>query len=116
MRLSHYFYIFFSILIIGCRPNDQLNYSEDKLIDVTKDLYVASEALRRLDEARADSLSDLYNSQIESIHNVDLDLYEQDIKNLKRDNQNYLRFHKLVRDTIQTINDSIKKERKYKKK
>jgi len=114
MRFKTLILVLILIVIWSCKPQNELNYSEEKLIDVTKDLYIAAESIRRIDDKRADSLRILYNDQIEAIHNIDLALYEDDIASLKKDNKNYLAFHKIVRDTLNAINDSIKGEKNYK--
>lgn len=114
MSLSNIVFCFLFMLLFSCEQKSQLNYSQEKLVDVTKDLYIAAESIRRLDETRADSLRDLYNDQIETIHNVEMRLYEKDIKVLKKDHKNYLQFHKVVSDIILKINDSIKVKRPYK--
>ena len=114
MSLSNFVFCFLFLILFSCEQKSRLNYSQEKLVDVTKDLYIAAESIRSLDETRADSLRELYNDQIEAIHNVEIRLYEEDIKVLKKDHKNYLQFHKVVRDTILAINDSIKVVRPYK--
>ena len=113
MRKRLYIVGFFVVIMISaCNKKPKLNYSKDKLIEVTMDLYVAAEALKRIDEERGDSLRELYNSQIEEIHGVQIPLYESDIQLLKEDVEGYVKFHKKIRDTLQVMNDAIKRERK----
>ena len=96
MSLSNIVFCFLFMLLFSCEQKSQLNYSQEKLVDVTKDLYIAAESIRRLDETRADSLRDLYNDQIETIHNVEMRLYEKDIKVLKKIIKTICNFIKLL--------------------
>jgi len=108
--------IFLLFLLLSCNQTPKLNYSREKLVNVTKDLYIAAESIRRIDEVRADSLREIYNVQIETIHEIQLPLYEEDIKTLKLDYKSYIKFHSIVRDSLQVINDSIVKVMNNKKK
>ncbi|MBT8233232.1 MAG: hypothetical protein HKO66_06960 [Saprospiraceae bacterium] len=93
------------------QKGSKLNYSEEKLAAVTEDLYVASETLKKVDNYRADSLRNLYNNQIETIHDIKMSLYEADIATLKSDLNRYVEFHKAVRDTIQKKSDRLRKKK-----
>lgn len=108
--------VFLCIVICGalsaCTDKNDLHYVEEKLVNVTADLYFASEAIKKLDEVRADSLRMLYRHQIEEIHGVEIDLYESDIEILKLDLKKYLDFHKIVIDSIKSKEERFEKKPK----
>ncbi len=105
------------ILIILCLftsyacKNDKieldLNYSNQKIIAVTVDLYIAGSAIQGLDELVADSLIEVYRSQIEIIHDVDIGLIEADIESLHAYPSLYKPIHKDILDSLSKLDKEV---------
>lgn len=99
-------------VFISCKEKYALQYTQDKLVDVTVDLYIAAEAIKRLDAKRADSLRTLYSEQIEEIHDVDIKLYEKDIEFLKKELKTYVDFNKIVADSLKVYDERNRQKSK----
>ena len=98
--------------LISCKQEvekKELNYSEDKLHDVIKDLYIASEALERMKPEFQDSISEMYRNEIAEYHDVSMLLFEEDMNALVNDPERYTRIHKTVRDSLIAMEKRINK-------
>jgi len=78
----------------------KLHYSTDKLVAVISDLYLAEAALKDVKPEHKDSLLELYRNQISVIHEIDLELIEEDIAVAQRNLAEYRKIHSLVQDSI----------------
>lgn len=89
--------------------SEALNYDIEKLQLVMGDMYVASEALKKLKPTVKDSFIALFRTQIEDIHSVDLTLVEEDLANLEKQPEKYLKIHKDIRDSLIALEARINK-------
>ena len=98
-------------LLSACKEKkaEALNYDVEKLQLVMGDMYVASEALKKIIPAQKDSFITLFKTQIESIHSVDLALVEEDLANLEKQPEKYLKIHKEIRDSLIALEARINK-------
>ncbi len=80
--------------------NKRYTYSKEKLIAVISDMYIASEALKKIDPALKDSMNEIFKDQISKIHQVDFNLVETDLERLTNDPEYYTVLHKSIRDTL----------------
>lgn len=105
---------FVVIFACSCQKKDvrqPLTYDVKKVQDVMIDLYIAEQALTKLEESNKDSLRDVYTDQIESIHEVDISLLEKDIDAIKMNPKWYVEVHKSVKDSITTLESRSRRKR-----
>lgn len=98
------------MILISCNGQGvegRLQHSEDKLVAVMQDLYVSSEAIKKADPELADSLRSVFRSDIERIHNVDMQAIDKDLQWLEQDPELMTRIHKIVRDSLQARESRI---------
>jgi len=97
--------------LVACKEDkaEVLNYDLEKLQVVMGDMYVASEALKKVKPIEKDSFIDLFRTQIESIHKVDLTLVDEDLANLEKQPEKYLKIHKEIRDSLIALEARINK-------
>lgn len=82
-------------------------YTQVELVPVMVDLYVASAALKDVDDAYLDSLTSLYRGQIAEFHDVDMTKIDTDISLLQKYPKIYKELHTIVSDSI------VQKEKKF---
>jgi len=75
-------------------------YTQEELVPVMVDLYVATAALKDVDEIYKDSLIALYRGQIAKFHYVDMDKVDTDIGLLQKYPKIYKELHEAVSDSI----------------
>ncbi len=97
-------YILASLFLISCQgtkdASSDFNISDETLIEVIVDLYMAENAVKNLDPEVVDSLKGLYRSQIEKIHKVNLSEVEVTLEKLQLDPKKYTEIHQAVEDTL----------------
>ena len=98
-------------VLLSCKEKkiEVLNYDINKLQVVMEDMYVASEALKKIEPDQKDSFITVFRTQIEAIHNVDLNLIEADITNLEKQPEKYLTIHKEIRDSLIALEARVNK-------
>ena len=89
------------------KAQDELNYDADKIMTVMGDMYVASEALKKMSPERQDSMKVIFMKQIEEIHAVDMALIESDMYTLTQFPEFYTESHKMVRDSLIALEKRI---------
>lgn len=107
------FIVLFLIGFSSCKKEKErgiLTYEEEKIRQVMLDLYVATAAIDRMDEAIADSLRGVYMSQIETIHDVELFTVEEDIMTIKQNPEWYHEIHSEVKDSLHAQEKRAKKK------
>lgn len=87
-------------------------YSDEKLIAVMVDLYTAQAAIKDVKEDLVDSLSNLYRSQIEKIHKVEMGQIEKDLLIVQGDLRTYTDIHTSVQDSIVLIEKRLAGKKK----
>ena len=100
------------VFLVACKQDKamkEFNYSEEKLHDVIKDLYIASEALERMKPEFRDSVGKEYRTEIAEYHDVNMNLFEEDMKALIDDPERYTKIHKTVRDSLIAMEKKINK-------
>ena len=107
-------YIIVIIALAQCvacanKTSDNLNYPIETIQEVMIDLYVASEAIKDINEEVKDSLLEVYKSQIEQIHQVDFVKIETDILAVRTDPVFYSDIHGVINDTINSIEQKYRK-------
>lgn len=93
--------IFF--VLVGCNQKqdfEKLNYDRETIRKVMQDLYIASEAIKKMDPNVQDSMASIYKSEIERIHDISMALYEKDLNFLIQHPGLYTEIHKEVRDSL----------------
>lgn len=90
-------------------PDIKLSYSHEKIQAVMIDLYVAGNILDELNDADKDSLSTIYRDQIATIHDIDMNLYEQDLKTLQLQPKEYIKIHRKVKDSLAILEKDYKR-------
>ncbi len=103
------------LLAISCEQKvgpEGLNYSEDKIVAVMLDMYIASELVNNREEPIKDSLQLTYSGEIEKIHNIELSVFERDIKYIKQDMEWYRDLHKIVSDSLDKLDEIYSKRTK----
>lgn len=91
------------IAYVSCNQKqglEKLNYDKETLRKVMQDLYISSEAIKKIDLNVQDSMASIYKSDIERIHGIDMTLYEKDLKFLIQHPELYTEIHKEVRDSL----------------
>ncbi len=78
-------------------------YTQEELVPVMIDLFVASAALKDVDDNYKDSLTSLYRGQIEALHEVDMTNVDSDIALLQKYPKVYSKLHAIVSDSIVLI-------------
>ena len=89
------------------------HYDDETLVKVLVDLYAAQAALKDLNEDKLDSLREKYSEQIAAIHNVDMDVINKDIELLQANVSVYNDIHKIVQDSIISIERKLSYTNKY---
>jgi len=100
---THKILIFILLLnLIACKPEPSHAriYDDETIIAVMIDLYTAEAAMKDVNDIYLDSLKVVYRTQIEEIHDVDINKVEADIAFLQKD-------LKLFNDLNRTVKDSI---------
>jgi len=95
--------VLFVLLLSACRetqPEEGLNYSTDMLKSVISDMYIASEAVKKMDPAVQDSMRAVYNREIALIHGVEMEKIQDDLIYLPNHPEFYTEFHKGIRDSL----------------
>lgn len=90
--------LFFIVLLSACEEKKyQPLIDENVMVNVVADLQLAEEALKKSPQAQKDSLKILYKQQILQIHNIEEDLLEIELLNMK-DHPDYFKdfFDKVV--------------------
>lgn len=101
MRLYFLFAIFCVLnACIKTKDTIDLHYEDHTIAMVVADLYLAGQILEDVPDSIRDSLRLVYREQLETIHQVDMDVMEQDIENIQLNPTKYLLIHKLARDSI----------------
>jgi len=112
-NIKTYLLIISMALVASCKtdsPKPDLQNDVKVVQAVMIDLYVAEQALKNINEEFKDSLRTLYISQIEAIHDIDMDIVESDIDLIKNNPEWYLEIHKVVKDSIITLESNSKKK------
>jgi len=108
-----YIYIVIGLLIISsCNQKDvrkPLLHEVTKVQAVMIDLYFADQALDKVKDSRKDSLRNLYRTQIETIHGVNLEEIETDIQTMQENPKWYFDVHLIVKDSIASLLSDINK-------
>jgi hypothetical protein len=99
--------LFLFILIFSCsgdRTGKGYNLKKDKLVEMILDHQIAKAAAYKYPVELRDSISEVYYSQLYTIHGVDQFTFEQDIKRLENDPDYYKEIYDEVHKKIQSIN------------
>lgn len=118
--MKHSIYKFMSLFtamlfIVACEPTASIkltqNYDREKIKSVMVDLYVAQAALKDVDESYMDSLRAVYTAKIEEIHQVDMELIQDDIASMQQQLTVYKKLHREVEDSIISIEKHYNKKK-----
>ncbi len=103
------------LFIVACEPTASIkltqNYDREKIKSVMVDLYVAQAALKDVDESYMDSLRAVYTAKIEEIHQVDMELIQDDIASMQQQLTVYKKLHREVEDSIISIEKHYNKKK-----
>jgi hypothetical protein len=74
-----------AVLLAACRSEEQLQLSEEQIARIMADLHIAEAATSGLVGYQKDSLLYCYYEQIFTLHQVDRQTYERDLRLLARE-------------------------------
>ncbi len=103
-------------LLLGCDQEPQLNYDDDVLVKVLKDMLIAEGAATKVGNDQRDSLNRFYYGQIYDIHQIDSLKFSNDLKNLGEDPAHSIRIYTRVEKELEADQVKAKKGKDKKKK
>lgn len=107
MTLLRYSIIFLFLVSCNTDRSPVTFYTQEELVPVMVDLYVASAALKDIDDNYKDSLTSLYRGQIAELHEVNMTKIDMDIALLQKYPKIYSALHAIVSDSI------VQKEKRF---
>jgi len=99
------------IFSFGCTDLPIMNYEDDVIVKVLKDMLIAEGAVTRVSVAERDSLSRLYYDQIYKIHEVDSLKFTNDLKTLGENPKHSILIYSRIEKEMENDQMTAKQEK-----
>jgi hypothetical protein len=96
-----------AVLLAACRSEEQLQLSEEQIARIMADLHIAEAATSGLVGYQKDSLLYCYYEQIFTLHQVDRQTYERDLRLLAREEARMQAVVERAEELLQASDDAF---------